>query len=56
MIRASGNKPPRMEPMPRPVTGVQEARERVAQRRYEALVGEVKEAQERWAARRGEGA
>lgn len=53
VIRASGNKAPRYEPMPRPVTGVQEARERVAQRRYEALVGEVKEAQQRWAASRG---
>lgn len=47
-----GNKPPRLNPAPRPVTGVERARALVAKQRHLELVDEVRAAQERWAATR----
>lgn len=53
-IAAGGNKPPKIQPTPRPVTGVERARAAVDRRHHEVLVDEVKAAQERWRATRGD--
>tara|TARA_R100001244_G_scaffold6385_5_gene7485 strand:+ start:766 stop:1101 length:336 start_codon:yes stop_codon:yes gene_type:complete len=48
-----GGKPPRVTPLPTPVTGVEIARARRDERRHRDLVDEVAEAQKRWAATKG---
>ena len=53
LVASAGHKPPRIPPLPRPVTGVDRARAVMDRRRHESLVDEVKEAQARWAATRG---
>lgn len=45
-----GGKPPRVTPLPTPLTGVDVARARREDRRHRELVDEVAEAQKRWAA------
>lgn len=47
LIAVNGGKPPRMRPARRPTTALQRAQGRVTRRRYDSLVDEVTQAQER---------
>lgn len=48
IIAGAGGKPPKMVPAPRPRTGVDRHRDAARRSRHDALVGEVKAAQERY--------
>lgn len=48
LVALGNNKPPRVAPLPRPVTGVERARARLSEERHRSLVSEVEAAQERW--------
>lgn len=52
LVATSGNRPPHVRPMRRPLTAIDRARRRASWQRHEALVDEVEEAQRRHAARR----
>lgn len=54
VVGSAGGKPPKLPPAPRPVTGVERARARRERLAHEALVDEVKAAQERWRKARSE--
>lgn len=49
VIKLASGKPPQPRPLPRPVTAVDRLREAKRAQRIDALIAEVKQAQERWA-------
>ena len=48
LIANGGGKPPRLQPVPRPVTEADRARKRLEDRQFDDLVGEVYAAMDRW--------
>lgn len=53
LVALSGGRPPKVKPVPRPVTAIDRARQRRSRARYGELVAEVQEAQERAKKRQG---
>lgn len=51
----SGKKTPKVTPLPRPMTGVERARQALARHQADALMDDFKAAQRRWAEARGGG-
>lgn len=48
LMAQNGGKPGRITPAPRPITGVERARKRMADEKHDALVAEVNAAMQRW--------
>jgi len=48
LMAQGGGKPGQITPAPRPVTGVERARKRMADEKHDALVAEVNAAMQRW--------